>query len=89
MSDIEEEKVPEISMKELIETIAKALVDYPEDVEVKEVTGDQTAVIELKVAKDDLGKVIGKKGRTAQAMRVILGAASTKIRKLTVLQIIE
>lgn len=89
MSDIEEEKVPEISMKELIETIAKALVDHPEEVEVKEVTGDQTAVIELKVAKDDLGKVIGKKGRTAQAMRVILGAASTKIRKLTVLQIIE
>ncbi len=77
------------SMKELIESIACALVDHPEEVEVNEVKGDQTAVIELKVAKEDLGKVIGKKGRTAQAMRTILSAASTKIRKRTVLEIIE
>lgn len=77
------------SMKELIECIARALVDHPEEVEVNEVKGDQTAVIELKVAKEDLGKVIGKKGRTAQAMRTILSAASTKIRKRTVLEIIE
>ena len=77
------------SLKDLIQTIACALVDNPEQVEVNEVAGDQTAVIELKVAKEDLGKVIGKKGRTAHAMRVILSAASTKIRKLTVLQIIE
>jgi len=86
MSEIPES---EVSMRELIENIAKALVDNPDEVEVNEVTGDQTAVIELKVAKEDLGKVIGKKGRTAHAMRVILSAASTKIRKLTVLQIIE
>jgi hypothetical protein len=78
-----------ISLKELIHNIACALVDQPDQVEVNEVAGDQTAVIELKVAKEDLGKVIGKKGRTAHAMRVILSAASTKIRKLTVLQIIE
>jgi predicted RNA-binding protein YlqC (UPF0109 family) len=78
-----------VSMKELIHTIATALVDNPEQVKVNEVSGDQTSVIELKVAKEDLGKVIGKKGRTAHAMRVILSAASTKIRKLTVLQIIE
>lgn len=86
MSEISEH---EISMRDLIENIARALVDNPDDVEVNEVKGDQTAVIELKVAKEDLGKVIGKKGRTAHAMRVILSAASTKIRKLTVLQIIE
>lgn len=78
-----------ITMKELVHNIATALVDNPEQVKVNEVSGDQTSVIELKVAKEDLGKVIGKKGRTAHAMRVILNAASTKIRKLTVLQIIE
>lgn len=76
-------------MKELVETIAKALVDKPEEVEVTEIEGEQTTVIELKVAKDDLGKVIGKQGRTARAMRTILGAASTKIRKRSVLEIIE
>jgi predicted RNA-binding protein YlqC (UPF0109 family) len=76
-------------MKELITYIAKALVDRPEDVEVSEVVGEQTSVIELKVAKDDLGKVIGKQGRTARAMRTILSAASTKLRKRTVLEIIE
>jgi predicted RNA-binding protein YlqC (UPF0109 family) len=78
-----------MDMKELITYIAKALVDKPEAVEVKEVEGEQTSVIELKVAKEDLGKVIGKQGRTARAMRTILSAASTKIRKRAVLEIIE
>jgi predicted RNA-binding protein YlqC (UPF0109 family) len=76
-------------MKELIEYIAKALVDNPEDVQVSEVVGDQTSVLELKVAKEDLGKVIGKQGRSARAMRTILSAASTKLKKRTVLEIIE
>lgn len=76
-------------MKELIDEIAKALVDDPESVEVSEVDGEQTTVIELKVAKNDIGKVIGKQGRTARAMRTILGAASTKLGKRTVLEIIE
>jgi len=76
-------------MKELIKYIAKALVDYPEQVEVAEVEGNQTSVLELKVAKEDLGKVIGKQGRTARAMRTILSAASAKIKKRTVLEIIE
>ncbi|MFH1132822.1 MAG: KH domain-containing protein [Pseudomonadota bacterium] len=76
-------------MKDLIYFIAKALVDSPDEVEVTEVVGTQTSVIELKVAKDDLGKVIGKQGRTARAMRTILSAASTKLRKRTVLEIIE
>ena len=76
-------------MRELIEFIAKALVDVPESVEVTEVEGEQTSVIELKVAKEDLGKVIGKQGRTARAMRTILSAASTKLRKRSVLEILE
>ncbi len=78
-----------MEMKELITYIAKALVDHPEAVEVSEVEGEQTSVIELKVAKDDLGKVIGKQGRTARAIRTILSAASTKIRKRAVLEILE
>ncbi len=76
-------------MKELIKYIAQALVDNPDVVEVSEVLGEQTSVIELRVAKEDLGKVIGKQGRTAKAMRTILSAASTKIHKRTVLEIIE
>lgn len=76
-------------MKELVSYIAKALVDKPEEVVVTEIEGEQTSVIELKVAKEDLGKVIGKQGRTARAMRTILSAASTKIRKRSVLEIIE
>lgn len=76
-------------MKQLIEMISKALVDKPEEVEVTEVEGEQITVIELKVAKEDLGKVIGKQGRTARAMRTILGAASTKVRKRAILEIIE
>lgn len=76
-------------MKDLISYIAQALVDHPEQVSVSEVEGDQTSVLELTVAKEDLGKVIGKQGRTARAMRTILNAASAKIKKRTVLEIIE
>jgi len=78
-----------MEMKELIEYIAKVLVDNPEEVRVTELEGEQTSVIELRVAKEDLGKVIGKQGRTARAMRTILGAASTKIKKRSVLEILE
>jgi hypothetical protein len=76
-------------MKDLIKHIAQALVDNPDQVMVTEVEGNQTSVLELKVAKEDLGKVIGKQGRTARAMRTILSAASAKIKKRTVLEIIE
>ncbi len=76
-------------MKDLINYIAQALVDHPQEVSVTEVEGNQTSVLELKVAKEDLGKVIGKQGRTAQAMRTILSAASAKIKKRSVLEIIE
>ena len=76
-------------MKDMIAYIAKALVDRPEEVVVTEIAGEQTYVIELKVAKEDIGKVIGKQGRTAQAIRTILSAASTKINKRSVLEILE
>ena len=76
-------------MKDLVEFLAKALVDNPDEVNVTEVSGENSSVIELKVAKEDLGKVIGKNGRTARAMRTILSAASAKIRKRAVLEIIE
>ncbi|PIR24805.1 MAG: RNA-binding protein [Deltaproteobacteria bacterium CG11_big_fil_rev_8_21_14_0_20_42_23] len=76
-------------MKQLVETMAKALVDKPEAVEVTEVEGEQTTVVELRVAKEDLGKIIGKEGRTARSLRTILSAASTKIRKRSVLEILE
>ena len=76
-------------MKELIKYIAQALVDHPEQVEVQEIKAQQTLVLELKVAKEDLGKVIGKKGRTAQAMRTVLSCASAKEKIRTVLEIIE
>ena len=76
-------------MKELIEYIAKHLVDNPDEVKVNEVEGEVTSVIELRVAKSDLGKVIGKEGKTARAMRTLLTAASTKIKKRSVLEIIE
>ena len=76
-------------MKDLISYIAQALVDHPEQVKVTEVEGNQTSVLELKVAKEDLGKVIGKQGRTARAMRTILSASSAKLKKRTVLEIIE
>jgi predicted RNA-binding protein YlqC (UPF0109 family) len=76
-------------MKDLIAYIAKALVDKPEEVVVTEIEGEQTSVIEPRVAKEDLGKIIGKQGRTAMAIRTILGAASTKMRKRSVLEILE
>jgi len=76
-------------MKDLISYIARALVDHPEQVSVSEVEGNQTSVLELKVAKEDLGKVIGKQGRTARALRTILSAASAKENKRGVLEIIE
>jgi predicted RNA-binding protein YlqC (UPF0109 family) len=76
-------------MKELIERIAKALVDSPDEVVVKEIQGHNLTVIELRVAKQDIGKVIGKHGQTAQAMRTILGAASTKIKKRCILELLE
>ncbi|MBS3780328.1 MAG: KH domain-containing protein [Desulfovermiculus sp.] len=75
--------------RELIEYIAKALVDNPDAVDVAEIEGEQTSVIELRVAKEDLGKVIGRQGRTARAMRTILGAVSTKAQKRVVLEILE
>jgi uncharacterized protein len=76
-------------MRDLIGYIARALVDNPDAVSVAEIEGNQTSVLELSVAKEDLGKVIGKQGRTARAMRTILSAASAKVKKRTVLEIIE
>ena len=76
-------------MKELIKYIVQAMVDHPEQVELSEVKGDRISIIELKVAKSDLGKIIGKQGRNARAIRTILGAASAKVKKRTVLEIIE
>ncbi|MBI4854806.1 MAG: KH domain-containing protein [Acidobacteria bacterium] len=76
-------------MKDLIEIIGKALVDYPDQVEVKEVEGEATTVLELRVAQADLGKVIGKQGRTARAIRTILGASGMKLKKRFVLEILE
>jgi len=78
-----------VAVKALIEVMAKALVEHPDQVQVNEVCGQQTSVIELRTAKEDLGKIIGKQGRNAQAMRTILHAASTKLRKRVVLEIIE
>mgnify|MGYP002390873531 CR=1 FL=1 len=79
----------EASMKDLVKYIAQALVDNPDAVAVSEIEGEQTSVIELRVAKDDLGKINGKHGRTAQSMRTILSAASAKNKKRAVLEIIE
>jgi predicted RNA-binding protein YlqC (UPF0109 family) len=76
-------------MKELVESIAQALVDKPDSVNVTVIEGEQTTVLELRVAQEDLGKVIGKQGRTARAIRTILGAAGMKIRKRFVLEILE
>lgn len=89
MSDALETPPGSHTNRELIEYIARALVDLPDDVDVNEISGAQTSVIELKVSKSDLGKVIGKQGRTARAMRTILTAASTKLRKRAVLEILE
>ena len=76
-------------MKDLIATIVRALVDHPELVDVKDVEGEQSRILELRVAKEDMGKVIGKQGRTAHAIRTILNAASAKMEKRTVLEILE
>ena len=76
-------------MKGLIKLMAKALVDDPEQVDVQEIKAQQTLVLELRVAKEDLGKVIGRKGRTAQAMRTILSCASAKEQKRVILEIVE
>jgi predicted RNA-binding protein YlqC (UPF0109 family) len=76
-------------MKQLIEDIAKALVDIPDEVSVSEVTGEQVTVLELKVAPSDLGKVIGKQGRTARSIRTILGAAGMKLNRRFTLEILE
>ncbi len=76
-------------MKELVKLLAEALVDNPAQVEVTEIVGRDTSVIELKVAKEDMGKIIGKKGRNAQAMRTLLNAASAKLRKRVVLEILD
>jgi predicted RNA-binding protein YlqC (UPF0109 family) len=78
-----------MTMKELIKQISQALVDFPDKVEVNEITGKQASVFELRVAKEDMGKVIGKQGRIAQAIRTILSAASAKVHKRAVLEIIE
>ncbi len=77
------------AMKDLLEGIAKALVDHPEDVAVKEVEGEQTTVLELRVRTEDLGKVIGRQGRTARAIRTLLAAAGMKVQKRFVLEILE
>ncbi len=76
-------------MKELVDFMAKAMVDNPDQVEVTEIAGRDTSVIQVKVAKEDIGQIIGKKGHNVQAMRFILYAASAKLRKRVVLEIIE
>ncbi len=79
----------EVSMKELVEFIARALVDEVGRIEISEVAGNQTNIIELKVAKEDIGKVIGRQGRTADAIRTILNCAAAKLSKRYILQIID
>jgi len=76
-------------MKELVETIARALVDHPENVEVRSVEGSQATVLELRVHPEDLGKVIGRQGRTAKAIRTLLGASGMKVRRRYTLEILE
>jgi predicted RNA-binding protein YlqC (UPF0109 family) len=76
-------------VKELVEMIAKSLVDNPDKVQVSQLDGAQSSIIELKVAPEDVGKVIGKQGRTAQAIRVILGAAGMKLKKRYSLELVE
>ncbi len=76
-------------MKEVIKTIVQALVDEPDSVSVTKISGSNTSILELKVAKTDIGKVIGKKGRTADALRILLSAVSAKDKKRTVLEIVD
>jgi len=79
----------DIQVKELVEVIAKALAESPDDIKVTEICGHQISVIELRAAKDDLGKIIGKQGRNAHALRTLVNAAATKLRKRAVLEILE
>lgn len=79
----------DVSMKDLVEYIAKSLVDEVDRIEISEITGNQTNIIELKVAKEDIGKVIGRQGRTADAIRTILNCAAAKHSKRYILQIID
>jgi predicted RNA-binding protein YlqC (UPF0109 family) len=79
----------EVSLRQVVETVAKALVDFPDEVTVREIDGEATTVLELRVAPQDLGKVIGKQGRTARALRTLLRAAGMKLRKRFVLEILE
>ncbi|NLP46137.1 MAG: KH domain-containing protein [Epulopiscium sp.] len=76
-------------MKDLVETIAKALVDHPEEVHVNEIEGERSIILELKVASDDMGKVIGKQGRIAKAIRTVVKAAATKENKRVVVEILQ
>ena len=78
-----------MALKALIEYVAKSLVDHPDLVDVNEIEGEKTTILELRVAEDDLGKIIGKHGRTAKAMRTVVNAAATKERKRAVLEILE
>lgn len=78
-----------MALKSLVEYIAKSLVDHPDLVDVNEIEGEKTTILELRVAEDDLGKVIGRHGRTAKAMRTVINAAATKERKRSVLEILE
>lgn len=78
-----------MALKSLVEYIAKSLVDHPDRVDVNEIGGEKTTILELRVAEDDLGKIIGRHGRTAKAMRTVINAAATKERKRAVLEILE
>ncbi|MBX9601808.1 MAG: KH domain-containing protein [Bryobacteraceae bacterium] len=89
MLESREQKTGELTVKELVEEIAKALVDEPEGVSVSEIQGEQTTVLELRVAPGDIGKVIGKQGRTARSIRTLLGAVSTKLNRRYTLEILE
>jgi len=86
---IENNNLKEITVKELVELIVKSLVDDTENVQVTQLEGEQSSIIEVKVAQEDIGKIIGKRGRTAQAIRVILGAAGMKLKKRFNLEIID
>jgi uncharacterized protein len=89
MSSVDDRAETSMPLKELIHAIAVELVDHPDQVEVTEIPGDNNSVIELRVAKEDIGKVIGKEGRTAQSMRTILTAVSTKLGRRAHLDIVD
>ncbi len=78
-----------MALKTLVEYIARSLVDHPDSVDVNEIEGEKTTILELRVAEDDLGKIIGRHGRTAKATRTVINAAATKERKRAVLEILE